>query len=330
MTTKRHHYVTRSYLSLFATTDQGKADSIWVYDKKANEVRLQPIHDTAVIGHFYTFDAVPEGIDRDWLEKVFGIIESKAMPIIKRWGHQGAVPTVNEIPDVAWFLACLYVRVPRAMEVIQIIGEAVAFAKMEAAAEDEAKLDALITRFIADTQYDRNLTREELKALVRNFEKQFSVKVDPKYALLRSIDQVKTVYSRLIERDWCLCDSRPFGGRFMTCDAPVNVFNYEDGKAAFFGGLGRPNVEIHFPLSPYVCISLSRTARTKKRKASPAFVREINRRTAYQAQRYIFSSVKTRRVDLLVQDSRKNGPVSLIDKTAMKGHVKTGWKTRTS
>lgn len=325
MNTKRQHYVTRSYLSLFVASDEGKDESVWVYDKVTKDVRLQPIKDTAVIRHFYTFDA-PDGTKRDWLERIFSDIESKSIPIIKRWGHDRAVPTVEEIRIVAMFLACLYVRVPRAVDVMKTIAEIAALARMEILAEDEVQFAIVYKRLMEDEQFNHNFTSEELRALVKDFGAHFSIEADRKYALLCSIQQIGNVYSRLVQRYWCLCDSRPFGGRFLTCDAPVNAFYFQDGKARFFGGLGDPKTEINFPLSPYVCLSLSATTRTKRRRVNPTFVMEINRRMAYQAQRYIFSSIRTRRVDLLVQDCRKNVTASLVDISAMKEVMKTSWK----
>lgn len=299
--TKRMHTVTAAYLSSFIATDQPQKDSLWAFDKLTQKVRLQPIKDTSVVRRFYEFD-LPDGTKDASLEAQFSRIESKAIPIIKRWCKEGAIPTVAEIPDAATFVACLFVRVPRSVEVIRALTAAYASATMEFLASDDEKLRSAHAWLKEQRKVEESFSFQDLKDLVTNFDAKFAVETDAKYALVESIGQFDAVQKNLIEMYWCLRDSRPFNGRFMTSDAPVNAFFYRNGKAGFGGGLGLHDVEVNLPLSPYVCLSLNRMTNAKTRKADASFTREVNRRTAHQAEQYIYSSINTKLVASIVAE----------------------------
>lgn len=320
--TKRMHIVTEAYLSAFIAADQPRKDSVWVFDKRTKEIRLQPIKDTAVIRGFYSFD-LPDGTRDISLEEAFSRIESKAIPIIRRWCEEGAKPTVEEIPDAAAFVTCLFIRVPRTVEFIRALASATASVSIEILVSDEEKLRAAHAYLKENGKIEESFTVEDLRELARTFDEKFTVETSLKYALLKSMEMFDVVYKNLLEMYWCLCDSRPYNGRFITCDAPVNAFFYEDGKAGFGGGLGRPDVEVSIPISPYVCLSLDRKRNEKIRKAKVSFVREINRRTAHQAERYIYSSINTQRVARTVELGSVTLGLPLIDAEAVKENART-------
>jgi hypothetical protein len=229
--TKRMHIVTEAYLSSFVATDQPQKDSLWVFDKVTRDIRLQSIKDTAVIRRIYEFD-LPDGTKDISLEAAFSRIESNAIPIIKRWCEKGAKPTVEEIPDAAAFVTCLFVRVPRTVEFIRALASVTASVRMEALVADEDKLRAAYAHLKEQGNVEESFTLEDLKELVTHFDEKFTVETSPKYALLESLRQFEAVYKNLLEMYWCLCDSGPYNGRFFTCDAPVNVFFTKMGKQA--------------------------------------------------------------------------------------------------
>jgi len=327
--TKRMHIVTEAYLSSFVDTDQSQKHSLWVFDKISKDIRLQPIKDTAVIRRFYEFE-LPDGTKDISLEAAFSRIESNAIPIIKRWCEKGAKPRVEELHDAAAFVTCLFVRVPRSVEFIRALASAAASVRIEALVTDEHKLRAVYAQLKEQRLIEESFTLENLKELVTHFDENFTVETSPKYALLESLRLFDVVYKNLLEMYWCLCDSRPYNGRFFTCDAPVNVFFYQDGKAGFGGGLGRPDVEVNVPLSPYVCLSINRKRNEKVRKASASFTREINRRTAYQAERYIYSSVNTKRVAHAVEEGSVTTKWPRVDVEEVKDRARRRFKTKRS
>jgi len=314
------HFVTEAYLSTFVDPEQSKQDAIWVFDKVAKSVRLQPLKDTAVIRRFYEFD-LPDGTKDTSLETLFSRIESNTLPIIKRWCKEGAEPKVKEISDVAAFVACLFVRVPRTIQMNRAIASAVASVAIENVAADEERLRSAFDH-VRQGSVDGSLTFEVFRELVTNFDDKFTVQVDQKYALSHSFRTLNVIYKRLKEMYWCLLDSRPYGGRFITCDAPVNTFLYREGKAAFGGGLAQPDVEINLPPSPYVCLSLSPKRNSEVRKVDAATTREINRRTAHQAERYIYSSANTRSVARIVDEGSITTSLPKIDTEEVKANAR--------
>ena len=71
--------------------------------------------------------------------------------------------------------------------------------------------------------------------------------------------------------------------QFLTGDNPVFFFEHE--------GIGKPTSELTFPLSSNLALWATRLPRPSMQylAASPAGVREINRRTAHNSVRFVYS-----------------------------------------
>jgi hypothetical protein len=70
----------------------------------------------------------------------------------------------------------------------------------------------------------------------------------------------------------------------------------DKGSAILGGGYALPNAEVTFPLSPVKCLYLDRRHTQKYRAISKNFLREINKRTAWVADMFLISHIKTRSV----------------------------------
>jgi hypothetical protein len=66
---KRHHYLPQSYLREF-----GRDETVWVYDRSANEIRNQLVVDTTVKRHFYSVE-MEDGTRDSWVENVLATID---------------------------------------------------------------------------------------------------------------------------------------------------------------------------------------------------------------------------------------------------------------
>lgn len=108
--TKRSHYIPRFYQEYFLSPGE---KTFWVYDKEGGELRPQQPKDTAVISHFYRFQA---GLEEDF-SKQEGLVKS----ILNRWHTLKLAPEPQEIPVVASFLAYLHTRGPRAIKAAPLI-----------------------------------------------------------------------------------------------------------------------------------------------------------------------------------------------------------------
>ena len=109
MPAKRHHYVPQFYLRYFLPDGE---KTLWVYDKEGGPPRRQQPKDTAVIGGFYSVKG--EFHEPDEIERELSRLEAVAKVILDRWQQAKAIPLPDEILAMAYFLALLHTRVPRA------------------------------------------------------------------------------------------------------------------------------------------------------------------------------------------------------------------------
>jgi len=86
----------------------------------------------------------------------------------------------------------------------------------------------------------------------------------------------------LLGMDWHFLQSR--NSEFLTCDNPVFFFESE--------GLANPLAELTLPISSNVCLWAHKLGAKRPYfyEAKPAAIKAINRRTAYNASRFVFSS----------------------------------------
>lgn len=101
----------------------------------------------------------------------------------------------------------------------------------------------------------------------------------------------ETVERRLRELQgssiWCLSTAPP-ASEFISCDSPLVVVFREGNKMGLGGGFGHPNVEVSFPLSPQVCLTLDRRTNLKRKILGDNAVLELNGQAVAVAERYIF------------------------------------------
>jgi len=296
---KRHHYVPRFYLGYFARpTEEGRPPVVWVYDKDGGKPRAQQPKDTAVVGRLYTMER-PEGKKDTSLEKIFAGVEARAKPILDRWQRSGAVPEPWELPIVADFLATLHGRVPWAARIAEEFGVALLTARIKELAKDPATLKRFWDERAEERGLLEGITFEEFCTSLSEFERRFKLTMNPTVSMGLGLLQAKGMFPELMDMKWCLCRA-PRTRFFITSDAPVNLFVPRGDKAIFGAGYGLQAAEIAFPLSPDVCLYLSRRSAPPRRSVSQAFVNEMNKRASVMAERFVFSHVRSRTVQAMV------------------------------
>jgi hypothetical protein len=83
----------------------------------------------------------------------------------------------------------------------------------------------------------------------------------------------------------------------------MNIFVQMGHESAIFGGgLALPNVQISFPLSPNVCLWISRKPTPKYERMRADFVTEINRRSAAMAERFVISPYRSNNIQRMVKE----------------------------
>jgi len=300
MSSKRHHYVPQFYLRYFLPIIREKrATSFWVYDKNGGPPHQQTPLNTAVESHFYSFD-IPGEEPRDVVEQMLSSLESNAKPILDRWQIPRATPNMDEVSEMAIFLAFIHARVPRTVKTVKELGEALAVANLKDLAENPNKLKKYWEKYRKDRGNDDTVTFEQMQDSLRNFEKRFYIKMNKKKALSFSILHALEIYPYLLKMNWCLC-SAPHGSFFLTSDMPINVFAWTGrNRAIFGGGVALESAEVAFPICPDICLLLDHQHTQKHRRVSKKVVKEINRRTVWMAERFVISPFNTKYVGQLV------------------------------
>ena len=272
---------------------------LWVYDKVGGEPRERTPYNTMAEYGFYSFENSTGDIDAvdNGLQK----LESLAAPILARLQRPDAELTVEEIALLAHFLALMYARVPRTIKAIAELREIDAFERLKWVADQPD----LLRRFREERRerLGRDVQGEgELIDLLRNAEKHFRVEVDPKAALVDALKVAPSIAEFLYYRmNWCICRA-PKNVFFITSDMPVCIFlPTAPGRGIFGGGVGQPDVEISFPVSPEILILIDYRHTQHHMAVSEAFVHTKNTHMSMTAERWVISHLRSRYVDQLVR-----------------------------
>jgi hypothetical protein len=310
--TERNHYLPQFYLRGFLAQNAPKI--FCVYDKKENAFRPQTPINTGIERHLYNLEQ-PDGTVDDTLEtQVFAPIESVSKPVIDRLLEANARLVPDDIETLAWFLAFMATRVPRSIRAAQEMGEALVLHHALDLAKQPDRIKEILAALKQQGKLDSDITVAEAQEFLKSTDKNFKVSMNEKFAMGMSLLMTQDVFLQLLEMNWCLCRA-PSGSYFICSDMPLVSFVLDnDGRAMFGGGLSLPSVQVTFPISPEKCLYLDRKQSQRYRAASKAFVREINRRTAWAAERFIISTNKTKYVQELCTWASRSIELPKLDK----------------
>ena len=287
MRSKRHHYLPQFYLEYFLPEDG--SGTFWVYDKAGGEPRPQTPVNTCVEGHLYSF-ADPKGGKTDELEReLFSRLDGQTKPVLDRWRDTRGEVSPGDVPVLAEFVAALHTRVPRHIESTRQMLLAVLSSRRRFLLEHPAELASLVESFKRDRPGYETLQVEELRQLFQDFDKRFVAKPSPDQVLAFSLAATAVVYEELMTMRWQLLNVKA-NNPLVTSDAPVVVFVPCGKDRAMFGaGIALPAAEVVFPVSPDVCLYIDHGLSGDRRTAHDSFVREMNRRIIYNAERFVIS-----------------------------------------
>lgn len=271
---RKNHYVPESYLRCFAVVHPGDHNpKLWVYDKDGTEPRKQSPSHTAAINDLYriSHSAVPPHA----LEVAFSKQESGVAPILERWRQPKAVPQIKEIPEVAYFVARLHSRNPKTAKWFEAMAEIIAVERAKDIACNDAHFDRFWNTLVEEgSPSSKLLTKEQMREMILHFDEHFIVKFDQRYTTFSPMRHADVIFDQLKGMYWCLCTA-PDSAHFITADTPV-VVRFKKGKGfGFGGGFGHATAEVTFPISPTVCIWLTRHNKYKRLRITSKFVKEI-------------------------------------------------------
>jgi hypothetical protein len=254
------------------------------------------------------------------LEQAFAKCESAVKPILELWKEPDAKPAVKEMFVVSEFLAYLYLRVPRTIDAVKQLFVNSSIINMEKLARDPERLSKAFEWLKSNKQ--SNLTMVELRDLAENVERRFEIKINDTFALAETLRRFGLVEEHLRQLYWCLSTAPPTS-EFISCDSPLVVVFREGNKMGLGGGFGHPNVEVSFPLSPKVCLTLDRRTNLKRKSLGDSAVLELNRRAAALAERYIFSAQKSEYVHKLVKAFAVTRRIPKVSRNALRAHLES-------
>jgi hypothetical protein len=134
------------------------------------------------------------------------------------------------------------------------------------------------------------------------------------YWLASSLKQAPVVDAILLQMQWTTCTA-PEGSGFVTGDTPLCPLTWwGDGVAGFGGGFAQSTTEVTFPVSPKACLFITHWRKQPWLPMTGWWVKDINRRTAHIAQRYVIVPSRSAETDALVEGSRESYGLPKVDK----------------
>lgn len=267
------HYVPQEYLRAFAI--DGRPKHVWMFDKKKESWSAAAIDKIAQERDYFTPE-VEAALARQ--------VESPGHAVLKRLrGLEHLVPGDREA--LSLYIAVMIKRVPRSRR------------------KAHELLPEVLESTITDTRQEftevlQNTNPDRLKSLLDELDR-----VAAKYrkATPQSVvDQINTptVAKEMVDAIermvWRLVLRPTKASPFITSDHPAFFFD------AY--GVGSPKAELTFPLSPDMTLMGSHQGEARSMLVAPAtkdIAKEINRRVAGGAERFVFSSVRAQWIETL-------------------------------
>jgi hypothetical protein len=286
---KRNHYLPKFYLSSFAQNNE--SGILWVYYKGKKIPRPQTPINTGIEKHLYNVTK-PDGSVDDSIEKeLLSPIEGKVSLIIRGLIADKIRLSDYDIPDLALFLSFMATRIPRSIQL------ATSIYMLKGLVNKPEELQRIIEEARQEGIIGNDMTVEIFQDHLNELEERYEISFDRKYATGLSLMTSTAVLKELMNMNWCLCRA-PSNMYFITSDCPLVCFVLnDDGTAIFQGGFALPNAEITFPFSPTKCLYLDRKHTHRYRAISKKILKEINRRTAWAAERFIISHTKNKYIE---------------------------------
>ena len=258
-----HHYLPQYYLKGFTETID---NMLWAYEKGSGIKFNTQIKRLANITDFYSEETE---------QYLANVIEGPANEVLDKIRSRHLIND-DEKNTFAEYLAVMWKRVPRAKEDLKKMAPRLADGIAE-------KLSADLSNLIGNMPEKAEFI-EKRKKEIDDILAIYAVD-PPKDIWLENIPPERTprIVDAMKAMTWTFWefDQRPV---FLTCDNPVFYFTWM--------GVGRKDSEISFPISSHVVLWATWRADLPRNfiKASTQIVKEMNRRTVYNANRYVFHS----------------------------------------
>ena len=257
------HYLPQHYLKGFTETDD---HMLWAYEKGTDSKFNTQIKSLANITHFYS---------RDTEQYLANEIEGPANAVLDKIRARDSIND-DDRNALAEYIAVMWKRVPRAKDDLKRMAPRLADRIGDRLYGD---LDYALAEGSRDAKFIERRRREIDDILTKYVED------PPDDIWLENIPPERTprIVRAIKEMTWSFWEFNE-APAFLTCDDPVFYFT---GM-----GVGKRESEISFPISSHIVLWATWRADLPHgfMEASPQIVREMNRRTAHNASRYILHS----------------------------------------
>ena len=220
---KKHHYVPQFILKNFCV---GKKKRIYVFDKKKSNVFASHIRDAAHENSFYQDDGLGYEINT---ESKLATLESECAPIIEKIVSKESIKNIGKLEHE---LLCLFTTVQ--------------LSRTSNTREFLTSTNKIMADWFRHSGFDPNKD-------VENFREQTKSEIDKSAInILRSIPG--ELAKHLLDKE-CRLLKCPKGEHFYISDHPITMHNHYPRPGRGNHGLILKGIEIHFPLSPKLCLT---------------------------------------------------------------------------
>jgi hypothetical protein len=269
------HYIPQYYLSGFSSLNE--PSKIWVYEKGSERKYLSTLKNVANENKRW-----PKEVEKYLANQ----IETPAKPILQKIRNKK--PITRDDKDVlATYIVVMLERVPEGLKRTKEI-----FPEVKETVFSNVEKD--INRLIEENPSKKDILQKhlrELPGLKAKYENEFPKELWYKRISSDALPQVRAVLPTMT---WIFLTSGR-GQPFLTNDNPVFFFKWL--------GIGKPESEITFPISSEITLWITWRKNVIDNQyvaTKETIVREINRRTAYFATRFVYGSTEANWVINLV------------------------------
>jgi len=287
-TARRHHYISQGYLAAF--TDTGtKEGKFWVMEVESGNSFTTSPKNVGVARDFNRVDS--EGQPIDALESALASFEDEAIDVIRKVLADRTFPDPADFNVILNFVGLIAIRNPRARETFNQAREQTMHMIGDLLVSDRRIFESHVRRAAAAGDIaDTNVSFEDLKKFVE--ERRYTIEFHPQGNSRIEFETFDKLLPILGQRTWSLFLAPSTGPEFICSDHPVTLV-WKGGRSGPVG-FGLRQTEVFVPLGRNVGLY-----GTFEDPLPPVVnlraeaIAAMNTRSALNAERYVFSCLKT-------------------------------------
>jgi len=300
---RKHHYIPVFYLSGFTNDNR----CIWVYDKETGNVFESKPEGIAYEKHYFSFIAPNGTRDSETIENLIMSLEAECSKVVRRIL---SCELLNEDEGItfAYFVALMMLRAPNFRRNIESATSELMKKISVFIASHKEGFESMIAKYERDTGNKIGIPSEELREWLLNPDKNYTIKTDPQYSLALALDFLKDFPKVFFGMKWAFLKATS-DYKFLTGDNPLYYFDPTHNPRSFYGvGLFNKNIEVTLPLSKDMCAFGSWKHREGYIQAKNQWIKNINRRTAIAALRFVFASERSETLKEFIMKYKGSAP----------------------